>query len=150
MKNRGINEKSWWKGSIEYDCGVAKQGSSECKTYHGDPEDGGDNGGELRYLEKQNSTVCPNGKFMKSWDLKREKNSDKIRMEMECCSVSVPAPAPAPAPTQTCGGTAGARATCTFPFEYRQDVYTSCTKRDHDRPWCYTGKGKWGNCDCEQ
>ncbi|XP_020631488.1 uncharacterized protein LOC110068453 [Orbicella faveolata] len=52
-------------------------------------------------------------------------------------------------------GSCGRRATngycCRFPFIYKGRRYNSCTRRNHNRPWCaltpnYDRDKKWGNC----
>lgn len=40
---------------------------------------------------------------------------------------------------------------CSFPFIYKGRRYNSCTKKNHNRPWCsltgnYDRDKKWGNC----
>ncbi len=48
----------------------------------------------------------------------------------------------------TIGGTADGAA-CTFPFTYKQTVYTGCITRDTDRLWCSTTSDyteQWGYC----
>lgn len=39
---------------------------------------------------------------------------------------------------------------CDFPFEYEGELYTSCTKQNHDKAWCcIPGQcpDDWGNCE---
>lgn len=40
---------------------------------------------------------------------------------------------------------------CSFPFIFKGRRYNSCTKKNHNRPWCsltgnYDRDKKWGNC----
>ncbi|CAH3116452.1 unnamed protein product [Pocillopora meandrina] len=44
---------------------------------------------------------------------------------------------------------------CAFPFIYKGRRYNSCTRRNHNRPWCaltpnYDRDKKWGNCKCRR
>ena len=47
-------------------------------------------------------------------------------------------------------GTAPARTSCVFPFQYAGDTYDDCTTADNNGvPWCYADEAgaTWGNCD---
>ncbi|XP_020631489.1 uncharacterized protein LOC110068454 [Orbicella faveolata] len=53
--------------------------------------------------------------------------------------------------TGSCRRRTTSRYCCSFPFIYKGRRYNSCTRRNHNRPWCaltpnYDRDKKWGNC----
>ena len=52
---------------------------------------------------------------------------------------------------KTSGGNGGGAA-CVFPFKSGKVMYSHCTKKGHNRPWCATTRKankhykRWGNC----